>query len=196
MPLGYSQWLNWGSPWQTNAGTALNTAATATISPQAAGPKDFSVGTQYLYSGAGLHILASGILTTTATSTTATIFAAAGATPTTLCTPAGITTGTTVLTGIQWVWESWHTVTGIASTGNTITSWGRLKLFQQGAALPANPSALTAAAGLDLPAPNSAGDTAAAVDTTVAMPVLLRATLAGANATVQCNRFLVESLAS
>jgi len=196
MPLGYSQWLNWGAPWQTNAGTALSTATTATISPQTTGPKDFSIGTQYLYWGAGLHILATGILTTTATSTTATIFAAAGATPTTLCAPNGLTTGTTVVTGIQWQWESWHTITNIASSGNTISSWGKLTLFNSGAALPANPIALTVTPGMALAAPNSAGDTLAAVDTTVAMPIVLRGTLAGANATIQCNRFLVESLAS
>ena len=43
MPLGYVQLPNWGAPWQTAAGTALSTAVTATISPQAAGPKDFTV---------------------------------------------------------------------------------------------------------------------------------------------------------
>jgi hypothetical protein len=55
---------------------------------------------------------------------------------------------------------------------------------------------LTVTPGMALAAPNSAGDTLAAVDTTVAMPIVLRGTLAGANATIQCNRFLVESLAS
>src|ERR1700747_2457386 len=110
MPLGYVQLLNWGRPWQTAAPTPLSTATTATISPQATGPADFSVGTQYLYYGATLRCTADGFLTTTATSTTATIFAAAGATPTTLCTPVGITTGTTVLTGIAWHWESFHTI--------------------------------------------------------------------------------------
>jgi len=201
MPLGYVQLPNWGAPWQTAAGTALSTATTATISPQAAGPKDFTVGTQYLYYGAGFRITATGIITTTATSTTATIFVAAGATPTTLCTPSGLTTGTTVLTGIQWEWTSYHTITAVASTGNTFTSWGKLKLFVINSAtpaLPANPQAINTAngVGIELAAPNSAGDTVAAVDTTVAMPIMLRGTLAGANATIQCNRFLVEHLVS
>src|SRR6516225_4172131 len=124
MPVGIGQLLNWGSPWQTAAGTALNTAVTQTISPQGTGPQDFAVGTAYLYYGATLRVTANGILTTTATSTTATIFVTAGATPTTLCTPAGITTGTTVLTGIQWDWVSYHTITAAgASTGNSISSW-------------------------------------------------------------------------
>lgn len=194
MPVGIGQILNWGRPWQTAAGTVLNTATTATISPQATGPADFNIGTQYLYYGATLRVTATGILTTTATSTTATIFLAAGTTPTTLCTPPGITTGTTVLTAIQWRWMSYHTVTEIAASGNTISSFGFLKLLNAGAALPANPSTLTASGGLDLPAPASGGDTVAAVNTTVAMPMMMRGTLAGANATIQCNRFLIEHL--
>lgn len=195
MPVGISQVLNWGNPWQVGGTiTPLTTATTATISPQGTGPVDFNVGTQYLYYGATLRLFASGFLTTTATSTTATIFAAAGATPTTLCTPPGITTGTTVLSQLQWAWESWHTVTGIASSGNTISSFGRLQLYSQGAAVPANPSALTALSGLHLPAPATGGDTLAAVNTAAAMPIMLRGTLAGANATIQCNRFIVEHL--
>jgi hypothetical protein len=194
MPVGLSQLLNWGRPWQTAAGTVLNTATTATISPQATGPADFAVGTQYLYYGGTLRITASGIITSTATSTTATIFAAAGSGPTTLCTPPGLTTPASAITGMQWLWESWHTIVEVAKTGNTISSFGRLKFLTAGAALPANPSALTATPGLELPAPLSAGDTLAAIDTTVAMPIMLRGTLAGANATVQCNRFLVEHL--
>jgi len=195
MPVGIGQLLNWGSPWQTAAGTVLNTATTATISPQAPGPQDFPVATAYLYYGSTLRITASGILTTTATSTTATIFATAGSGPTTLCTPVGLTTGTTVITGIQWLWESYHTIIQAgASTGNTISSFGKLSLFNSGAGLPANPIALTATPGMALAAPNSAGDTVAAVSTAVAMPIMLRGTLAGANATIQCNRFLVEHL--
>jgi hypothetical protein len=195
MPVGISQLLNWGSPWQTAAGTVLNTAVTQTISPQGTGPQDFNVATSYLYQAATLRVTATGIITTTATSTTATLFLAAGTVPTTLCTPVGLTTGTTVITGLQWRWESWHTIIAAgASTGNTISSFGNLTLFNSGAALPANPIALTATPGMSLPAPNSAGDTLAAVNTAVAMPIMLRATLAGANATIQCNRFLVEHL--
>lgn len=195
MPVGISQLLNWGAPWQTAAPTPLNTAVTQTISPQGVGPQDFPVGTQYLYQGASLRVTATGIITTTAVSTTATIFVAAGTGPTILCTPVGITTGTTVITGIQWKWESYHTIIAAgASTGNTISSFGVLTLGNSGAALPANPIALTASPGMVLSAPNSGGDTLAAVNTAVAMPFMLRGTLAGANATIQCNRFLVEHL--
>jgi hypothetical protein len=195
MPVGISQLLNWGSPWQTATPTPLNTAVTQTISPQGVGPQDFAVATAYLYYGSTLRVTASGWLTTTATSTTATIFLAAGTTPTTLCTPPGVTTGTTVITQVQWRWMSYHTIIQAgASTGNTISSFGFLKILNAGAALPANPSALTATGGLDLPAPASGGDTLAAVNTSVAMPLMMRGTLAGANATVQCNRFLIEHL--
>lgn len=186
--------LNSGPPWQTTQGTALSTAVTATISPQAPTAKDFAIATNFLYPGATFRVTASGFLTTTATSTTATIFLAAGATPTTLATPVGITTGTTVITGIQWTWESISRVTAIASTGSTVSTQGSLSLGNSGAAVPANPIALTVTPGMRLPAPNISGETAASVDTSISMAIMLRATLAGANATIQCTQFMVESL--
>jgi hypothetical protein len=194
MPAGYGQLLNWGAPWQTTNGTALSTATTNTISPQETGPKDFSVATNYLYVGACFILLAAGFITTTATSTTATIFPAAGTGPTTLATPVGITTGTTVITGIQWDLMCKLRITALASTGNTINSQGWLKLGNSGAGVPANPIALTANAGMHLPMPNASGETSAAVDTSVAMPIVLRGTLAGANATIQCTQFQIFHL--
>lgn len=192
---GYQQLLNRGAPWQTAAGTSLSTAITATISTQTTGGKDFQIQVPQMYTGMTFRVTAFGFLTTTATSTTATIFIAAGATPTTLCTPNGITTGTTVLTGIPWEWTSYHTITAIASSGNTINSWGKLILGNQAAALAANPSALTAVGGTGpLFAPNSNGVTAAAIDTTSAMSVMMRGTLAGANATVSCQQMLIEAM--
>ncbi len=167
---------------------------TATISPQAATTKDFQIAASQLYVGLVLRLSAQGFLTTTATSTTATIFAAAGATPTTLATPVGITTGTTVITGIQWWWESYTRITAIASTGNTVLTQGRLNLGSSGAAVPAHPIALTATPGMWLPAPNASGETAAAIDTTTAMSVMMRGTLAGANATINCQQFMIEAV--
>jgi hypothetical protein len=191
---GWAQLLNGGAPWQTTQGTALSTATTATISPQAAGSKDFAVATSYLYPGAVFRLNAQGFLTTTTTSTTATIFVAAGVTPTTLATPVGITTGTTAVTGIQWELKVICRVTAIGSTGNTISSQGYLEIGNSGAAVPANPIALTATPGMKLPMPNASGETAAVIDTTSAMAVMVRGTLAGANATIQCTQFLIESL--
>src|SRR5262245_37513747 len=146
MPLQtFPQLLNSGAPWQTTTGTSLTTATTATISPQATSAKDFQVPGSLFYPGMVLRCTAWGFLTTTATSTTATIFIAAGATPTTLCTPVGITTSTTVMTGLQWWWESIHRCTAIASSGNTFLSQGRLHLgvvTTATPALPASPQAI------------------------------------------------------
>lgn len=191
---GWSQLLNSGVPWQTTQGTALSTATTATISPQAAGSKDYTVATSYLYPGAVFRLAAQGFLTTTTTSTTATIFVAAGATPTTLATPVGITTGTTAVTGIQWELKVIARVTAIAASGNTISSQGYLELGNSGAGVPANPIALTVTPGMKLPMPNVSGETTAAIDTTSNMAVMVRGTLAGANATIQCTQFLIEQL--
>ena len=193
MPVqGWTQLLNSDAPWQTTVGPPLSTAATATISPQAPTTKDFVVATSYLYPGAVIETFAQGYLTTTATSTTATIFCAAGATPTTLCTPVGITTGTTVITGLQWSWWALHRIVATASTGTTIQSQGWLKLLNSGAAVPANPIVLTSAIGMTLPAPNASGETAAAVDTTTGMAMMMRGTLVGANATIGCTQFLIK----
>lgn len=192
---GWGQVLNDGVPWQTTSGTALSTAATATISPQAAGAKDYAVATSYFKPGAVFRLTAQGFITTTAVSTTATIFAAAGVTPTTLATPVGITTGTTVITGLQWAMLLICRVIALGSSGNTISSQGWLELGNTGAAVPANPIALTAAAtGMKLPMPNISGETAAAVDTTSAVSMMIRATLVGASATIQCTQFLIESM--
>lgn len=191
----WSQLVNWGAPWQTTTGTALSTATTATISPQAAGAKDFVVSaSQFIYHGAVFRLSAQGFLTTTATSTTATIAVAAGATPTVLATANGITTGTTVVTGIQWELKLICRIVAIAASGNTIQSQGYLEIGNSGAAVPANPIALTATPGMKLPMPNASGETAAAVDTTTNMAMMVRGTLAGANATIQCTQFLIESL--
>lgn len=191
---GWTQLLNSDAPWQTTVGTALSTATTATVSPQAPTAKDFSVATSYLYPGAVLRLTAQGLLTTTGTTTTATIFAAAGATPTTLATPVGITTGATIITGIQWWMLLYCRIVAVASTGNTIQSQGALTMGNSGAAVPANPIALTATPGMRLPMPNASGETAAAIDTTIAMPMMIRGTLAGANATIQCTQFFIEHM--
>jgi hypothetical protein len=192
---GWAQLLNSGPPWQTTVGTALSTVTRATISPQAPTTKDFAVATSYLYPGAVFRLTAQGFITTTATSSVFTIFVAAGVTPTTLCTPVGITTGTTVITGLQWELRVISRVTAIGSTGNTISSQGYLELGNTGAAVPANPIALTAAAtGMKLPMPNISGETAAAIDTTSAMAVMVRGTSTVAGPSMQCTQFLIESL--
>src|ERR1700733_8721337 len=102
--------INGGNATSIGAGTALSTATTATISPCQAGALTADVAVvnpagQYLgwYAGMLIRVTAYGFLTTTSTSTTATLLLAANknnAAYTTIGTTVGITTGTTVLTGV------------------------------------------------------------------------------------------------
>lgn len=197
--------INAGNPASTGAGAALSTATTAALSPQASvANQDVAVvnaaGSPLgWYPGMIMRVIAHGILTTTTTSTTATIFLRAnkvngGSTFVTLATAVGITTGTTAVTGINWVVEAIVRCTAVASSGNTVSTQGRLTMGNSGAALPANPIALTATPGMVLPLPNSGGENAAAVDTTVFQGIQLAGTLAGANATLQCTNWIVEAL--
>jgi hypothetical protein len=199
--------LNAANPASTGAGTALTTG-TATLTPcQAAGVAvDVAVvnaAGQPLgwYPGLIIRVTAQGILTTTGTSTTATIFITAnkgnlGSTYTTLATPSGITTGTTVLSGINWCLEAVIRCTAVAATGNTVSCQGKLQLGNELAALPSNPVALSASPppGFYLPLPNSGGETASAVDTTQVTGINIRGTLAAANSTIQVTSWLAEAL--
>jgi len=195
MPVqSYPQLLNWGPPWQTiGAGSALSTATTATLSPQSGGA-DYTIPASLLYVGMLLVVEAAGFLTSTASSTTATIFLTAGSGPTTLATPSGITTPASAITGFQWRWRSLSRITALASSGNTISTQGRLELAAVTTpALPGAPQAMTGAGMVALPAPNASGETAAAVNTLANMAIMLRGTLAGANATIQCTQFVVAA---
>lgn len=205
--MANQQWvslLTGGNPQSSGAGTALTTAATATLSPQGSGSADYAAvnppGQPYgWYPGLLIRVTARGYMTTTTTSTTATLFLAAnksngGSTFATLATAAGITTGTTAITGIQWQVDALVRCTAVASSGSTVSTQGTLSLGNSGAAVPANPIALTATPGMTLPLPNTTGETAAAVDTTVLQGICLRGTLAAANATLQLTQWLVEAL--
>lgn len=202
--MAYQDWVNLvnDSPQAIGAGTALNTAATATLSPAAGGGADvasLAAGAQPggFYPGMAIRFTARGYLTTTATSTTATLFLAAragntGSTYVTLATTAGITTGTTVLTGLQWKLEAVSRVTAVAASGNTISTQGEFTILNNVTA----PSLNAATNGVLLVAalPNVTGETAAAVDTTQLQGLSMRGTLAGANATVQLTQWIVEQL--
>jgi hypothetical protein len=196
MPVQYwTSLLNQGVPWQTNVGTALSTATTATISPQAATTKDFAVPANYLYAGSTLRIYARGFITTTTTSTTWTMFLGTNinnaGTYVTLATTAGITTGTTAATGLPWWLTAIMTCTAVGSTGNTVVTQGTL--FVQSTA--AQPALSGTSNILHFGLPAASGLTSAAVDTTSPQGIGLRATLAGANATVQCTNFDIEAMA-
>lgn len=200
--------LNPASPQASGAGTALNTAATSTISPVSGSGADVAqiqpAGQPYgLYAGGLYRVTARGFITTTGTSTTATLLLASrvgnsGSTWVTLATTNGITTGTTVLTTVNWKLEALIRCTAVATTGNTMSTQGEMGL--QGLlttpALAANPFVLTGSTSISaaIPLPASNGETAAAVDTTQLQGISMRATLAGANATIQLTQWLVEAL--
>ena len=180
--------LNNATTWQTNSGTLLNTATTATISPQAAGSKDFTLPANFFYPGCTLRVWAQGFITTTGTQTTLTVLLATS-TPTTLATSAGILTGTGSLTGLPWALRGFITCTAIGSTGNTLLTEAVMEIATSTAS-PTIPTANCMLVGL----PSASGGTASAIDTTSAQGICLRATLAGANASIQCTNWDIEWL--
>lgn len=198
MPLqSWAGMSNGAPPWQTTNGTALSTATTATISPQVATGKDFAFPANYFYPGKTLRIWARGYITTTATSTTWTMFlstnvnnagtylAAPG-----IGTTAGITTGATAATGLPWWLAVYITCIASGSTGNTLSVQGSL-FVQSTAAQPSLAGGTSNILHFGIPsAQNTVTQTA--VDTTSPQGIALRSTLAGANATVQCWNFDIE----
>lgn len=180
--------LDGSTTYQTSSGTLLNTATTATISPQQAGSKDFTLPANFFYPGCSLRITAQGFITTTGTQTTLTVLLATS-TPTTLATTAGILTGTGSLTGLPWRLDAFITCTAVGSTGNTLLTQGSM-IIALSTASPTIPTSNTMIVGL----PSASGGTASAIDTTSAQGICLRATLAGANASIQCNNWDIEWL--
>lgn len=189
----WQQLLNAGAPWQTTAGTALSTATTATISPQSAGGNDYTLQANYLYPGLAIRVTARGYITTTATSTTATWFLAANqnGTYTTLSTTAGMATGTVVYTALPWKLDALIVITAIGSSGNTVSTQGEILISQNNATAQ---TVNTGSASVTLFMPANSPPTAVALSTTAATAFPLRATLAGANATIVCTQYLLESL--
>jgi len=184
-------------PAWTGAGTALSTATTATISPRPTSEvtpdyNKFVNGTDWTV-GKLIEVTARGFITTTATGTTATWFLATnldntGTTYVTLATTAAINTLASAVTGLQW--ELWATIrcTAVANSGNTLATQGTLKLATSAAPTMVTPS------GLIVGMPNASGETNAAVNTLRTQGIALRATLAAANATIQCTQWMLKML--
>ncbi len=186
---GWVSLLNSATTYQTSTGTLLNTATTATISPQQAGTNnDFTLPANFFYPGCTLRVNAQGFVSTTGTSTTLTILLAANkaGSYTTLATSAGLATGTGSLTGLQWHLKGYIVCTAIGSTGNTLST--QATIFLATSTAPAVATASTTLIGL----PSASGQTAAAIGTTSAQGVAWRATLAGANASIQCTNWEIE----
>lgn len=185
--------LNAGVPWQTTAGTALSaSASTATISPQAAGPQDFILPTQYnglqWYPGMTLKIEAAGTLNSGGTTSNLTVFLAAGVSgtlATTLTTSGALTLGTGSITGVEWTMAGWIRCTGIGSSGNTLAAAAEWRV---GNAAGSNTGTLGTAAGTSMMMP----ETATAFNSYTAATALgLRATLSAAFGLIQCNEFMI-----
>ena len=108
----------------------------------------------------------------------------------TLATTAGLATSTTAITGAQWRLEALIRCTLVATAG-TLATQGELYISQN----PATAQTLgTSSANVSLWLPNASGETAATVDTTQTQGIALRATLAGANATISCTQWVLEAL--
>lgn len=175
-------------------GTALSTATTATISPIPTGQTaDYNKpmnGSDWRV-GKNIRVWARGFITTTATATTATFFLATnidntGTTYVTLATTAAIATPASALTGLPWSLLATIRCTAVATSGNTLATQGVME-FQTTAA----PS-LATSSGIVAGMPNASGETNAAVNTMRTQGIALRATLAGANATIQCTQWFLE----
>ena len=191
--------LNQGAPWQTTQGTTLNTAATATISPQAPTAQDFQLpgqpgGLQW-YQGMSLECEAIGTYASGGTTSNLTIFLAAGVSGTlgtTLLTSGALTLGTGTVTGLRWRFKAQIdvvTLTTAAATFLAITG----DLFMQTAV---NPATIVGAA-VNV---NTVGMALATVNGSVLSPYTaatclgMRATLSAAFGSVQCDRFKIKQI--
>jgi hypothetical protein len=191
--------LNPASSQASGAGAVLNTATTATISPVTGGSADVAqvqpAALPYgWYAGLNIRWTARGFITTTATGTTVTFLLASrvgntGSTYVTLATTAGISTPAAANTGLQWVLTGASRCTAVASSGASISTQAEIEILPIAAQ-----TILTASATVKVGLPNASGETAATVDTTQLQGLSMRATLAGANATVQLTQWLVEAL--
>jgi hypothetical protein len=192
--------LNPGAPWQTASGTALSTAAKATISPQGAGGTgdDPLIPAYYFTQGLIIRVKARGIYTvgSTATNGTFAIYTGAagsgsdGTSGTALATTGALALPTSV-TNLWWRLDAYVQVRAIAQgTGtNTVYTHGELLLQT------ATPSGTTGNVQV-WPMPATAGPAASSVDTTIAHTLLLGGTLSQATGSpsITCTQFTLESV--
>ena len=187
--------LNAGAPWQTTQGTVLNTAATAVISPRAAGPQDFVLpgqpnGLQW-YVGMQLRCRARGSATTGGTASNLTAAVAIGPSggasglTTALCTTPATALGTTTLTSLGWQLDAEVTCTAIASSGTTLVSEGLFWMSDTAA-----PAVITAN-GVIIP---MAYLSTSFNTYTVGTAIGINGTLSAAFGSITCNRFTIEQL--
>lgn len=186
--------LNAGPPWQTTQGTALSTATTATITPQAAGStaQDFILPTQYngiqWYPGMTLKLEAGLTLTTGGTTTSMTFLVSCGVSgtlATTLSTTAAVVMGAGSLTGIEAILTAYIRCTALSVSAATLSCEGQVAIPSVGGA---TGQTLGTTTGMLVSLPY----TASSFNTYTAATALgLRGTLSAAFGSMQCNTFLI-----
>jgi hypothetical protein len=177
---GWVSMLN--DAWQIGAGATLNTAATAVISPQNAGTKDYVISPYEWRLGKTIKIFASGLVSSGGTASNLTIFLRT-ATPTTLSTSPAVALGTGSV--INAPWHLWARIRclAVAGTGNTLETEGTIIVGNTAAPAFATANAVM----IDLPM------TSAAVDVTASQSLQLAATLSAAFGAITCQTFIVTS---
>lgn len=184
--------LNHGAPWQTVQGTALATATTAIISPQAPTGQDFMLpgqdnGLQW-YAGMSLRVRARGTLTTggtTANFTWALAIGVSGTLATVLGTTAAVVMGAGSVGPCAWRLEAGIDCQAVGSTGNTLECDGHV-IFGNST----TPALGTAnAVMVNIPFTNTAFNTY-----TAGTCIGLKGTLSAAFGSYQCNHFAVEQI--
>ena len=188
--------LNAGVPWQTVQGTLLNTATTATISPQAGGPQDFVLPSQptglQWYAGMVLRVTARGLLTSGGTTSSLTMNVSAGPSAgagTALVTTGAIPLGTTTLTAQVFKLEVIIRVIALTTAAATfLDAQGDLTLTA------GTTPTLTTASGAVAPLAYTLTNGSTLSPYTAATALFLRGTLSAAFGSVQCNQFLIEQM--
>lgn len=177
MPQYWSSLINPNAPWQTASGTALNTAATATISPEGAGGTGDDPQILTWWQGLVIRVEAQGVYTMGSTATNGTFALYTAASGTALS--GGVvlaTTGALALpvsvTGLYWELTAKIQCRAIAQATSTpsLYTHGKLQIET------ATPSGTTGNVQV-WPLPATSGPTAANVDTTIAHTLGLVATL-------------------
>ncbi len=172
------------APAATADGTALASAATATISPA----PDFTYQPGYWYPGKVIRAYAFGRFTTTATQGTLTLNLQAGllATPVTVLT-SGAYIWTASLTNAVWQLDA-YVICRAAGTSGSLFAAGRMAFATAVTSPPATAGQLA-----DALLPPSA-PAATTVDTTVAGLVRLQATESVASQSIQVHQWLIEDM--
>ena len=186
--------VNAGAPWQTASGTALNTAATATISPEGAGgtgadPQIFS-----FYQGMVVRVAARGIWTSGSTSTNVTLALYVSASGTAAASGQSLaTTGAVAwpvsVTNFYWELEALVQVRAMAQGTGTAALYTHGRVLLQAATF-STPTGNVAI----LPMPATNGPTATSADTTITHTIGLVGTVSQTTGSpsITCTQFLVE----